>query len=146
MCRKPYISWACGAEGASLLLINMWRRSLSGARTTHPEHEGATESPLEAALAATESPPPGVSDKIRLVSIVLSRGALTCHRMTWPCRVVTWPSVLYSHCKFVQFWDVFKFLPGFMTCLIQWGHKPSKKSKSVENNIFRGAAALKGLL
>ena len=36
----------------------------------------------------------------------------------------------------------FKFLPGFMTCLIQWGHKPSKNSKSVENHIFRGHAML----
>ena len=32
----------------------------------------------------------------------------------------------------------FEFLPGFMTCLIQWGHKPSKNSKSIENHIFRG--------
>ena len=31
-----------------------------------------------------------------------------------------------------------------MTCLIQWGHKPSKNSKSIENHIFRGPAALKG--
>ena len=40
----------------------------------------------------------------------------------------------------------FEFLPGFMTCLIQWGHKPSKNSKSVENHIFRGRVALKVLL
>ena len=41
---------------------------------------------------------------------------------------------------------ILKFLPGFMTRLIQWGHKLSKNSKSVENHIFRGHAALRGLL
>ena len=38
----------------------------------------------------------------------------------------------------------FKFLPRFMTRLIQWGHKPSKNSKYVENHIFRGPVALVG--
>jgi hypothetical protein len=33
-----------------------------GARTTHQGRKGATESPLEAAMAASESPPLGVCD------------------------------------------------------------------------------------
>ena len=44
------------------------------------------------------------------------------------------------------FSTLFKFLPEFMTRLIQWGHKPSKNSNSVENHIFRGRAALRLLL
>ena len=48
------------------------------------------------------------------------------------------PKTLIANCAIS---GTFKFLPGFMTCLIQWGHKPSKNSKSVENHIFRGHAA-----
>ena len=36
------------------------------------------------------------------------------------------------------FSTLFKFLPEFMTRLIQWGLKPSKNSNYLENHVFRG--------
>merc|ERR1712228_691759 len=40
------------------------------------------------------------------------------------------------------FSTLFKFLPEFMTRLIQWGLKPSKNSNYLENHAFRGQIAV----
>ena len=80
----------CGVMGAVVVRaggavrMRAWACDCSCARNANQMvGRGATESPLEAAMAATESPPSKVRDADSTNVTFFAQERLACHQVTW---------------------------------------------------------------